>query len=256
VTLADSLVVELRAQIVSGQLSPGQLLPSEHQLTEAFGVGRTTVREALRGLVVSGFASRRGNRLVVADPQTFEPDQMDYAALAARVSVRDLYETRKLIEVPIAQRAAEHWTGGELDHLRQLLKRTEAPHDDAFQGADAEFHDAIAGVCGNQVLTAVFRNSRRLFFRLPSYWRLFPHVHASVNPDGPSEHRMIFDAIAARDPEAAGEAMLGHLERMARDVLSRLDRTAGHDHHAEPPDEGQSMEVRGIAPQSKRPGGS
>ena len=57
-TLAERLLIQLRRQILSGTLAPGQRIPSEQDISLAFGVGRTTVREALGGLVASGFASR------------------------------------------------------------------------------------------------------------------------------------------------------------------------------------------------------
>jgi GntR family transcriptional repressor for pyruvate dehydrogenase complex len=221
VTLTDSLLTELRAQILAGRLRPGEHIPPEIQLAEAFGVGRTTVREALRGLVAAGFLERQGNRLVVCERSAIGQDQLDYGALAARVSVRDLYETRKLIEVRTAELAAERATSKGLRQLERLLIRTEAPHDESFKGADADFHDAIARECGNRVLTAVYENSRSLFFRLPTYWRLFGHG-AHPAESGPGEHRRIFEAIAARDSEAAGDAMFDHLERLERDLIARL----------------------------------
>ncbi len=71
------------------------------------------------------------------------------------------------------------------------------------------------------MLIAVYENSRSLFFRLPTYWRLFGHgAHPAEN--GPGEHRRIFEAIAARDSEAAGGAMFDHLERLERDLIARL----------------------------------
>jgi DNA-binding FadR family transcriptional regulator len=223
VTLADRLVIELRSQILSGQLGAGQQLPPEYELSEAFGVGRTTVREALRGLVAAGFAERQGNRLVVTPADSIARDQWDYAALASRTSVRDVYETRKLLEVRIAELAAEHHTEAGLNELAQALERTEMPHDRAFQGADAAFHDGIARACGNSILAEVYAHSRNLFFRLPTYWQLFGHGHGQhAGEGGPGEHRRIFEAIAARDAEGASQAMFDHLERIKNDLIARL----------------------------------
>ena len=227
VTLADSLLTELRGQILSGRLRPGEQVPPELQLSEAFGVGRTTVREALRGLIAAGFVERQGNRLVVSDPTSVGKDELDFAALAARVSVRDLYETRKLLEVRMAELAAEHSTARGVRELEQLLARTEAPHDETFQGADADFHDAIARLCGNQALMAVYDNSRNLFFRLSTYWRLFGHGQQHIEA-GQGEHRAIFEAIEARDSEAAGDAMFDHLDRIELDWIARLEPDISH----------------------------
>jgi len=60
-TLADRVLTQLRRQILSGGLAPGERLPSEQDLSLAFGVGRTTIREALGGLIASGFARRQRN---------------------------------------------------------------------------------------------------------------------------------------------------------------------------------------------------
>jgi DNA-binding FadR family transcriptional regulator len=221
-TLADRLVTELRGQMLSGQLGPGRLLPTETELGEAFGVGRTTVREALRGLVAAGFVERQGNRLVVTSPGSLSPDQRDYAALASRTSARDVYDTRKLLEVRIAELAAEHRPESGVLELRQALERSEAPHDRSFQGADAAFHDAIARMCGNPVLAEVYASSRNMFFRLPTYWQLFGHGHSHQAEGGPGEHRRIFDAIARRDADEAGDAMFEHLDRIKNELIARL----------------------------------
>jgi DNA-binding FadR family transcriptional regulator len=224
VTLTDGLVTELRSQILSGQLGAGQQLPPESELGEAFGVGRTTVREALRGLVAGGFVERQGNRLVVTDPDSIARDQWDYAALASRTSVRDVYETRKLLEVRIAELAAEHRTEAGLEDMWQLLERTEMPHDDSFQGADAAFPDGIARICGNPILAEVYAHSRDLFFRLPTYWQLFGHHRGAQHTaeGGQGEHRRILQAIAGRDGDGAGAAMFDHLDRIKNELIARL----------------------------------
>src|SRR5688500_20040588 len=73
-------------------------MPSERALREAFGVGRTTVREALNGLIASSFVERRNNQLVVCDPALLPEHEVDIASLAARLSVADVFETRKRSE--------------------------------------------------------------------------------------------------------------------------------------------------------------
>jgi len=124
-TLAERLLTQLRRQILSGALAPGQRIPSEQDISLAFGVGRTTVREALGGLVASGFATRRRHRLVVADHALLGAEDVNIATLAARISVRDVYETRKLFEVKAVELAAEHWNGDDLVALRDILAKAD-----------------------------------------------------------------------------------------------------------------------------------
>jgi DNA-binding FadR family transcriptional regulator len=223
VTLADTLVTQLRRQILTGGLRPGQLIPAELELCSAFGVGRTTVREALRGLVAAGFAERHGKRLIVTDTSFLGQDELDYAALAARVSVRDLYETRKLLEVQLAKLAAEHHGHDDIDGLLDLLQVSERTEGPRYHLADADFHTAIARMGKNLALTQVYETSRDMFFRLPTYWRLFGQVTPGGIDGAKGGHRRIAEAIAARDSDAAASAVFDHLDAVERRLIAVID---------------------------------
>jgi GntR family transcriptional repressor for pyruvate dehydrogenase complex len=239
-TLTESLLTQLRRQILSGRLAPGQRIPSEFALCEAFNVGRTTVREALRGLEAAGFVRRSGKRLIVLDPRQVDPEERDYGALAARVSVRDVYESRKLLEMQIAKLAAEQHSAAELEDLAARLEATETAGEPGFHSADAEFHSAIAAMCNNLVLSEIYEKSRSLFFHLPTYWRLFG---GSAGPggqqgiDGASGgHRRIYEAIAARDSAAAAKAVFDHLDVVEKRLIAFIDTGASADGEAPEPD--------------------
>src|SRR5579859_6660669 len=167
-TLADRLLTQLRRQILSGALAPGQRLPSEQDLSLAFGVGRTTVREALGGLIASGFAARQRNRLVVTGHAWLGTEDVNFATLAASISVRAVYETRKLFEVKAVELAAELWTRDDLADLRAILDEMRAADVEAFHQADVSFHLTLVRLSKNAVLVESFERSRDLFFKLPS----------------------------------------------------------------------------------------
>src|ERR1700738_2591799 len=120
-TLAERLLIQLRRQILSGALAPGQRIPSEQDISLAFGGGRTTVRQAPGGLGASAFPTRSRHRLIVADHALLGAEDVNIATLAARISVRDVYETRKLSEVKAVELAAEHWNGDDLRSIRAIL---------------------------------------------------------------------------------------------------------------------------------------
>jgi GntR family transcriptional repressor for pyruvate dehydrogenase complex len=227
VTLADSLLTQLRQQILSGRLSPGEAMPSERELREAFGVGRTTVREALQGLVAAGFVERRNHQLVVADPARLEEHEVDYAQLAATISVEDVYETRKLLECRIVEVAARNWADDDLDTIRGPLEAMREPTDEqAYHVADLEFHTAIARVAKRPVLARVYESNIHLLFRLPAFWRVFPRVDSEAEPRtvgaGWAGHRRVFEAIEARDADAAVRATYDLLDRVQRDLVERI----------------------------------
>ena len=228
VTLADSVIDQLRKQILSGGLAPGERLPTERELCAAFGVGRTTVREALKGLAASGFVERQGAALVARDPRGLPAPTVDRAALAARAAVRDVYETRKLLEVRCAELAAEHASTAELDGLEALLRTMNATDDGRFPSLDVAFHSTIAGASHNRVLARVYETSKAQFFRLPPFWQLFPgpgagaarsRTMAAAKPD----HWRIYTALRARDAQAAGAAVWAHLDAVQTELMRRVD---------------------------------
>jgi GntR family transcriptional repressor for pyruvate dehydrogenase complex len=230
-TLAERLLTQLRRQILSGALAPGQRFPSEQDISLAFGVGRTTVREALGGLVASGFASRQRHRLVVADHALLGAEDVNIATLAARVSVRDVYETRKLFEVKAVELAAEHWNGEDLLALRDILDQMRTADVTAFHEADVVFHLALVRLSKNAALVESFERSRDLFFKLPNYWRVFSQPprrarHRDILHGAKFEqYDRVLKAVEARDPIAAGQAMFDHLTAVERDLITHLEST-------------------------------
>jgi GntR family transcriptional repressor for pyruvate dehydrogenase complex len=229
VTLADSLLTQLRQQILSGRLSPGRPMPSERELREAFGVGRTTVREALQGLVAAGFVTRRNNQLVVNDPMLLSEHDFDYAALAARLSVEDVYETRKAIECKAVELAARNWAEDDLRLMAGPLAEMRDPVDEeTYHRADVEFHSAILEVGKNAVLTNVFETSKHLFFKLAPFWRVFGNpTGAPVRTVGSGwdGHHDIYVAIEARDHELAARLMFELLDRVQVGLVERMATT-------------------------------
>jgi DNA-binding FadR family transcriptional regulator len=231
-TLTDTLLTQLRRQILSGRLKAGQQIPPELTLCEAFDVGRTTVREALRGLEAAGFVQRSGKRLVVCDPRQVDEQERDLAALSARVSVRDVYESRKLLEVQMASLAAEHHSSADLEELERRLEETETADQALYHTADAEFHSAIARMGKNVVLAEIYEASRSLFFHLPTYWRIFASTESEPDKlagiDGASGgHRRIFHALAGRDSELASKAAFEHLDTVEKRLIAVIDPGAG-----------------------------
>lgn len=226
-TLADRMTIQLRQQILSGRLAPGDLVPTERELREAFGVSRTTVREALHGLVTSGFLERRSNQLYVRDRTEIPDDEVDLAELAARLSVEDVFETRRALESAAVAAAARNWADGEVDELRSILERMRPGIGPDYHSADVEFHTAIVRMSRNAVLLQVYESSTHLFFRLPSFWRVFARQHsdparAITGFDG---HAPLVDAIERRDADEAVRVNDALLDRVASTLVHRLSAT-------------------------------
>jgi DNA-binding FadR family transcriptional regulator len=223
----DQIAADLQRQIADGQLRVGHRLPSERSLCTTFGVGRTTVREALKSLLVQGVVERGRRGVTVADVQRQHDDEA-LAAIAARATVRDLYDVRKLIDVRVARWSALRATQADVERLRHIVQ-AEGLESETVEGhhSHAALHDALVQVAANPVLLQVYESSRELFFRLPYIWQLLDateihNVRAHRHAMAHSWHRRLLAAIESRDADEAEGAMFQHLDEMEKDLLSRL----------------------------------
>src|SRR6056297_3920013 len=123
-TVAEEIRERLLGSILAGDLAPGTRLPSERVLCDDFGVARTSVREAIQGLVSIGAIERRGNRAFVVehlpDVEVSTADHDD-----RKEFVRRLFETRRVIEIPIGELTACRATEAE---RAEILRLAEAFH--------------------------------------------------------------------------------------------------------------------------------
>lgn len=226
-TLSETLLAELRQQILTGNLQPGAQLPTEKALGEAFGVGRTTVREALQGLLAGGLVQRQGTRLTVVDKSLLPPEGLDDAVSVARLSLDAIFDTRKLIEVEGARLAALRHTKQDIAKLRRLLEQMDPADRVSYHMRHQQFHLAIVRMSGNEVLAHVFERSLDILFRPPSHWRLFAN-----QPDGEMQplagggregHERIVAALASGSAADSAHAMYEHLDGVEKVLISRME---------------------------------
>ena len=236
-TLADRLQEQLKRQMLSGRLVPGATMPSERELCEAFGVGRTTVREALQGLVSSGFLARDAGRLVVCHPSDISPRMLDLAARASDASVQQVFDVRKLLEIHAAGLAATNRNADDLAEMAGCLQRMDTRDETQYHTADRSFHCALVRSARNTVLAELYEAGIGLFFREPAFWRVFtraPEQRYRVG-SGYQGHLQIHNAIVRQDPDLAREQMRRHLRQVERSLLAVMHETLGVADDAPPP---------------------
>jgi GntR family transcriptional repressor for pyruvate dehydrogenase complex len=234
----DSIAADLQEQIVQRKLRPGERLPSERSLCGTFGVGRTTIREALKSLVVRGLVTRQGRGAVVADPEFLSPPSADLAGLAAQTSIRQLFEVRKLLEVRVAGWAAMRATAEDMNAMRSAIE-AEIARNTTTGNPNRMFHDALAKAAHNPALIQIYESGRTLFFRLPFFWKLFDDdevktVRAWRHELARRWHEQILQAIEQHDAAEAEGAMFQHLDIMEKDLLNRLQRSSSEPAHPDP----------------------
>lgn len=207
--LADQVAESIQTEIMQGKLKAGEKLPNEYDLAQKLGVGRGTIREAVKQLATRNVLEiRRGSGTYVAqepgvveDPLgfAFEPDKNRLAL--------DLCEVRLLLEPQIAALAAERATDEEIDAIRTscdaCVAKIRAGENHTEQ--DIGFHEAIARASHNGVITKVvpvIQQGVSIFIEV---------THSDLVEMTVRTHQQIMDAIARRDENAAYAAMREHL---------------------------------------------
>jgi GntR family transcriptional regulator, transcriptional repressor for pyruvate dehydrogenase complex len=226
----DATVRALETRIVES-LEPGDMLASEADLADEFGVSRLTVRESLKVLAGRGLVQlSKGRRPVVR-----EPDSSVISAFLATAVKRDprrlleLGEVRLALETLSASSAARNATRaaiaavqGALDDMVSASRRTGHDAQEQYHRSDVAFHESLALASGNRMLAlmlASLEDSLHQSFRV-SYRG---HMERGGTVDEVIEaHRAILDAVKRSDALGAAEAMRAHLLEGERDLRQAL----------------------------------
>ena len=217
---------QLRALIDSGEYAVGSRLPTERELAEQLRVSRPTVREALIALEVEGRVRIRvGSGIYVIEPA----GSATSAPATLIEGPFELLRAREFLEGAIAEQAARVATKGDLARIdASLIAMENVEHPgEASMAHDRAFHVAVAGSLGNAVLVRVVGE---LFDqRLNPYFSQLAHYFESPRTwrAALGEHRAVRDAVAARDPEAARDAMRDHLARSQERFTRNFGAEAG-----------------------------
>ncbi|GGT65536.1 FadR/GntR family transcriptional regulator [Actinomadura citrea] len=218
--LVEQAAQRLRDQIAAGAWPVGTRLPGETTLATELGVGRSTVREALRALAGAGLVqARQGAGVFVVATEPAE----DWPARLRRASVADVYEIRAMVEVRAAELAAERRTPDDLAALdRALADRDTAlagPGVEAFIDADIALHTAVIAAAHNPVLADLFAGFvpvlRDGLLDLAS----LVDVRASDHAHGRAAHAALVEAVRAQDPAAASDVIRAELDRTLTGLL-------------------------------------
>jgi DNA-binding FadR family transcriptional regulator len=237
--LYQQIADQLRTLIERGEYPPGTYLPAERELSQQFGVSRTSLREALIALEVAGLVKVRvGDGVMVvgkppaaaaATPPGLEmPWELDPeldagpADFDAEVPPFSLLQARRLVEPEAAALAAENASDEQLAGIREALMRNieDNRHGSTTHPGDRLLHVRIADASGNPAYGLLIRHLLghkygAMFQRLQSLYTTKDMPRRSEH-----EHEAIVEALCARNPAAARKAMRAHLDSVIR-IFSR-----------------------------------
>lgn len=217
------LADELRAEITSGRLRPGERLPPEPELCVRTGVSRSTVREALRllasqHLIVTTRGVTGGS--FVAHPDAAQLSEALSTGLALlttshSVGLADLLELRRALEGPAAALAAPRRTEEHLAAMRAALFAPDVDGLDTMLRGHSAFHSAVAAATCNPLYDLVTR---------PLYQVSYGEELLDSTPDGywariDADHRELLRCITAGDAEAASAVSRRHIDYITAAVV-------------------------------------
>ncbi|MGB0214487.1 MAG: FadR/GntR family transcriptional regulator [Alteromonas oceani] len=216
------VATQIEQQIQSGQIGPGERLPSERDLASRFEVSRPTIREAMIALEIAGLVEiKTGSGIyVLAQTETLAPHSLDDVP-----GPFEVLEARLLIEPQAASLAAARISKAQLKSIEQAVQIMGDANSSEHQKeqADELFHVTIAQATDNSALASTIK----WLWELRNQSALSSRFHQRVRELGVQpyveEHRKIFNALKLRDPERARTAMHHHISNAIEQDMSVLD---------------------------------
>ncbi len=219
--LVDQAIARLRHLVADGVWAVGERLPAEPVLAQELGVGRSTVREAVRALAHAGVLQVRqgAGTFVLAAPAS--------GVLALRLQrgeALQVYEVRRALEIEAAGLAAQRRDEHDLEIVDDALARrrtaAQAGRRRAFLAADLDFHRAVVDAAHNPLLSDLYGVA------LASIARAIEEVvdDRELTEDTSALHDVLADAVRRGDPQAAVVAVRQHLDSTHRALAQLVDR--------------------------------
>ncbi|MFN8411947.1 MAG: FadR/GntR family transcriptional regulator [Anaerolineales bacterium] len=212
----------IKQYILEHDLKPGDPLPPEGQLVEDLGVGRSSVREAVKSLQSVGIIDvRQGDGLYVRE-LNFDPmlEAFNFGIKFDPNTLAELLQIRIWLEVSVIGDAVAYLTDEDITKLEVVLKEWEVRVRDGeeYSDLDESFHEIVYGVLGNQTLMNLFS----------AFWIAFTNLDNEITHDADPVsvlhfHQTILDAIRDRDSNLARKRLLQHFDHIKKRIEKYLE---------------------------------
>jgi len=165
-SLVDSIAQELRNMVLNGEIQPGEFFPPQKKLAERFGVGMSTVHEAIQILATLGMVESQAGKGTWVRPEALQT-LIHPTTLKTRLGDMDalqVFETRTVIEVALTELAGQRATAQDVQRIKKALERMNAAigDEEAFAEADVAFHTAVAEAGHNELLAQFYHTASKL----------------------------------------------------------------------------------------------
>jgi len=213
--ISDQVFDQLRELIFRGEFKTGEKILTERELAEAFGVSRTSVREAINKLVTMGLLNQKqGQGTFVRSPESREKSLLANIVESQDASITDLLEVRMGLECNAAAMAASRAVEKDFQFMEKSIEEMQKEVKSGRLGseADASFHMAIAYATNNPLQVFIMKNFYDFLFtgikvNLEGLYQVPGNIEIILD-----QHRAIYQAIRQHDPESAYRAMKRHID--------------------------------------------
>jgi GntR family transcriptional repressor for pyruvate dehydrogenase complex len=224
-TLPQEIVAAIAELMMTRAWKPGDRIPPEKELAARFGVGRSTIREAIKSLVILGVIDARpgDGSFIREGTSDLLSGAFEWGLMLTEQNLGDLVDMRILIEVECAGRAAavrDPEVGAALLQLVERMKEARN-HPEQFMRLDNQFHETIAAAARN----ALYLSLSRTLQSLVGVWYSQTFQLERTKAATLDEHLAIATAIQAHDEQAAREAMRQHILRAGERLRRIVDRS-------------------------------
>lgn len=215
----EIILEQIKALIVKGELSPGDRLLTENELSERFQVSRTSVREALAALSLTGILEIRqgGGIFVKANPSNAIIEPLSFILLLEKNKLQNILEVRKALEVEAAGLAAMRRKEEDLDVLKKLIEQMEEDLPDAknSEALDLKFHLTLAKASENPLLDRMMNTVQEIMGQTLQVTRaLWITATEGTSSRLLEEHRNIYEMIRDQNADMARRLTYEHLRKV------------------------------------------
>ena len=212
VSVTQSAIDQIKAMIISGELTAGDRLPKEADLAARLGLSRNSLREAVRALTLAGILEARqgdGTYVTSLEPRTLLKPLTFMADFHQDRTLLHVLEVRRILEAAVAALAAQYITDDELAELRAVVDEMDACETvEAFVANDLRFHRIIGAASRNPILASVLESFSTPLSRT-RVWRGVTQANAIDQTK--AQHAALYDALAHHRPDVARAMATAHI---------------------------------------------
>lgn len=220
VNVSSMVFEKMKEQIMNGTWAPGNKIPSENELANMFGVSRMTIHSAIQKLSILGLVqSKQGEGTYVSDiTAEVHLNFLLPELVLGKHDLLEIQEFRRIFEIENARLAAIRRNEKDLERLDAIMERMRRHANDIkrFALEDLNFHLELARITKNPLILKVSQITKDVLKSYMDEIIAFQGTSAAVN-----NHKLIIDAIKAKDADLAAKLMTEHIDNTIKDILEK-----------------------------------